>query len=785
MVAVKRTIVDTEYRNTTKYIWFVWDVPPQEHPNFNKHQKRKNAQNKEEHPRKNPDKNFDEEAPIFLERFTTAMTERMKAGNAQSDFKLQELATLLGTSKKRLYRWRDVGVEGYGRLPKIVFDRTKVGMYDSNEGRYTTLCGKVQDYFRQEDVVRWLKKMNPATNKFRTVSDATTETNADDIAEKEGWFVYDASKCAPLTYEGFVRWATQNVFFYDRKTRRKVAFNPNMKQKALYKAAFQVHTETGLFQHKTIGCCRPRGDYKTFDMAILALFRFFNMPDERIYLVTNSVQQTSHLVYKEMVGIIKTSPTLSLMTNTYVDIQMAGIYLMAGKGKENVFNSIDIISAEGGARSNATCFVWSEAWRYKGDNNDVAEISQSIRGVDNAWFLVESTVAPKGHFFHGLYEDYLSGETSTLFFQYYDGTERQNPKIDSAYLKDQQRRFPLQHKMFFDNKWEDASQSLFPPARLIEMGHIGIDGGTGRNEEMVHVINEIVDLDREIRKLGGVTDITHLRAHRDFLMQRLVPVDRFYQVPAEANIIDRLIEFYNSDFIIGMGLDRAKSIDKRADRTVLTTVARGILDPKIWGTDRIFFILDVHVFDGSSTFEIIRKIFDNANMYAGGIAYVDLEDYNVIDLKDTLEKEGLEGFVEIAKTGLKHQREIFGELHLSSEGGYLKCPQLNCWFDDDNKVHHNEPPVGIEDILRTEMAVFEHQEGRGSDTGDRASREYFGAPTKKIIKRTKLGEAKDDTVFSLAHAVWASIRGDVPASTGGGQFATASINKDVMGDYKG
>ena len=794
LISEKRLVMDNEARmgrdgkpyrfhNRKRWQWHIFDIPPSEHPGWNAYVARiiKNIRSHGRHIAED----FEKLAPIFLERFDEA---RIKVDHTQ--FKIGELAGILKTNKLVIKSWTEVGVKGYGKLPHI---KASEGIRPLQvDGAYISLkkAGRVDFYYATKDIRRFFKGelADVKGKRFKTLDDATEQTNIDEIASESGYFVYDLAKAYPLTYDGFITWAKKNIVFYDRSARRIMPFNPSPKQIEFYKEVFQLKPD-GTLQHHFDFTCRPRGDYKTFDVSIIVLFRFLNLPYERIYLVTNSVQQTTHLVYREVHEQIKKSPTLSAMLNTpALDIQRDGIYLRAGKGLENVFSSIEIISSEGGARSNATCIAWSECWKHKGKEEDASEVMDSIRGVESAMFLAESTVAPKGHWFHRHFEVAQEGgqDAEGLYFQYYDGTHRQNPKVTDAFLNLKKKTMPLQWKQFFLNRWEDAATGLFSEARIIEMHYLGIHKGTYRNEEMLHALDNIVDLNIKIKKFEGGIDLTNLKRERDNLIRLLNPVSQIYTMPAEPETLLKLSDTFNCDFIIGIGLDRAKHLQDRADRTVQATVARAIFSEeqaRLWGTDRIFFLLNLKIFTELMGIDsLIQSIEQDINTYGGGFGYVDLEDYNVIDLYKSLEEMYGKESINIAPNSLKHQTLIFTEMHLAAEGGYLKFPYVDIWTDEDDKLHETIVPLGKQDIIVTEMSVFENA-GPTSGMG-RASAGWFGSPYKKISGRTPIGKPKDDCVFAFAHAMNAAIRGDIPAVVRNAAFASAAINKDVLGDYR-
>jgi hypothetical protein len=201
---------------------------------------------------------------------------------------------------------------------------------------------------------------------------------------------------------------------------------------------------------------------------------------------------------------------------------------------------------------------------------------------------------------------------------------------------------------------------------------------------------------------------------------------------------------------------------------------------KLWGTDRMFFLLNLRLWTEVTMDEILKSIDDDIEMYGGGIGYIDLEDYNVVDLFQKCKEKYGEGIVLIAPTASKHQIEIFSELQLAAHNGYLKAPPLDIWLDDRDVIHYEKPPIDTKDMLRAEMSVFECRPKTDKSI-------EFGSPFKRR-KRPKPGEPRDDIVYAIAHACKAAIRGDMPAIATrargeGNPFASMLSNPDLLGDY--
>ena len=752
--------------------YFILDTRPEEHPKWEEYRAHLEDM-KVKRGYTGYKTNLKKHAAIFLQRFDEA-----RANLDVTRFRTKELCKMLGTTRDVVMRWVEIGADGFGKLPRIKFPANKRRVYDSKSHMYTTQAGtRVDEYFDTKDIRRFFKgELADPKQRYHTIDDAVTDTTIDEIAEGEGYFNYDPARAFPSTYKGFIEWTSQNIFFIDRKSRKLTEFVPNEKQHEFYMQAFSLNPD-GSFKHKVICTSRPRGDYKSFDVTLLFLIRFFNMPEEQIFLVANSEKQTTHLLFNEAKKIIRRSPALS--NTPGLDIQKQTIKLFTAKKEE--FSSIEVMSVESGARSNATCFAFSEVWKLT-DELNFAEIEQSIRGVENAWVLIESTVAAKGHIFQRLYEDYQKGDNPILYFQYYSD-QHYNPKIDDVYLNHAKRLYPHLYRMFFRNRWEDAATGLFDEQRIFEMGYIGIDGRIGRSPEFVEAIKTFVFEKRTIKMFAGVNDpaardeVVRAKAIVEGLSRRLMRVDDLYSLPAMPEDIDRIKNLFDCEFVVGLGIDRAKQMSKRADRTAVITVAKGIT-----GVDELsepivmYFILDVYMPESPTLKNLTERIMSNSEAY--GIDFnIRIEEYQGQDLDSWCKESGFNS--ELAKASFKHQEEIFAVLSNAAENGMIKCPIVPVWRDENDNIYYEKPPENVYDLLREELSVIEYEAPmQGRKTG------YIGSPFKKATNRTNKGEIKDDTAYALAHATFAASIGETITSGTKMPFSSADFNNETVGTWQ-
>lgn len=752
LISELREVPDPAHGKLAEKRWFIRDIPPNDHPGWKENivrMQKKYASMKLKGI--SGFKSFKDAVPELLRRFNEARMDM-----EQSDFSTTELARMLRIQTVTIYRWVEVGEEGFGKLPKIQFPEDKMEKY-----------GRVDSFFRQEDVIRFFKgQLADPTQKFKTVSDMVADTTIDEIASKHGYFVFDEAKVYPKRYEGFIQWAEDKVKRFDKATDKWIPFRAIEMQRNFYREVFVLNAD-GTFKNRFIRICRPRGDFKSFDAIIIFLFRFFNMRRQKILLAANSKDQSDYSLYDEAKDIILNSP--DLYNTPGLEVRDKETRIMSGR--REIFSRIQSIASKQGSLSNADCIVFSEIHKLQ-DQAFIVELEGSIRQVKDAMSIIESTVSRIGTYYHRQFEAYNKGESPVMYFQHYSD-KHYNPNMTKEELDHYRVSFfPEEYDMFFRNRWGDAGQGLFSAAQIENTNIVGMNNSYGNSEAISSAVVDIIDLQLKLGQLQGTPYAAGIENRISAVRAGFMRPDGIYKLPADENTLDKLRQIYQTDFIIGIGLDRAEQIVAKSDRTALVTVARGILTFDV----SIFFILDIYLPDDPNMRNITTRILENAQMF-GWIDHVDIEKSQGMDIEGWCNENGISA--NLVTASYEHQKEMFTELYTAMMGGYLKCPAVPAWVDDKGVLFHELPPQGVQDILRTEMSFFIHA---AKVEGSRAG--YFGSPFKRRTGRTKAGEAKDDVTFALAHAMFASKRGDIPASATNSIFSGATINTDVIGDYR-
>jgi hypothetical protein len=747
MISSKREVKDFGH-NRMVLRWFVLDIPPKDHPGFEEYTNRQIR-------RPRPMKVEELADGALLKRFNEA-----RLNCDQSDFSQREVAEMCGVGTATVKGWGDAGVEGWGKLPKIIFTDDKEIMDDA---------GIVETFYRQEDILRFLRgELKDPNKKFKTISDKVQKTNADLIAAKHGYYVPSLVKRYPMNYEGFILWAEDNVCRYDKSKDRWIPFRAIEMQRECYKEVWKLKPD-GRLKHRFIRLCRPRGEMKSFDAIIIALFRFFNMQREKILFAANSKDQSDYSLYDETKDIVLNSPKLAETPG--LEVREKEIRIMSGK--REIFSRIQSIATKQGSLSNATCIVFSEIHKLQ-DQSFIVELEGSIRLVPNAMSIIESTVSRIGTYYHRQYEVSLTDKDPLLYFQYYCD-KNYNPNMTQEELDHYRLAFfPEEFEMYFINRWGDAGSGLFSMTQIKEMGYIGLDGRVNVDSEAIKpLVKELIEVEARYGQLEGQTDTRELETKLNALRQRLYPVDKLYNLPATRVDIEKLISIFGEDYAIGIGLDRAEQLVARADRSAMGTIGKWYINADEW----IAFLLDLYLPKDSSLGLFTDRILRNTEEF-GFISQIEVEKSQGLDLVNWCNDNNYPATLSVAS--YEHQYEIFLEFWKRLKLGLFKAPTVPLWVDDKGVVHSETPPFGKKDILRWEMDHFIHEV---KSTGGKAG--YFGSEFKRKTGRTKPGEAKDDTIYGIGHGVFAANIGELSAlMMGKSEFSGAYINTELMGNYK-
>jgi hypothetical protein len=555
--------------------------------------------------------------------------------------------------------------------------------------------------------------------------------------------------------EGFLQWARDKVKRFDRACNGWVPFEPTRMQEQTFRECLKM--ENGLFKYQTIVFCRPRGEFKSYDVCLIVLWRFCNFPREKIILGANSKEQVNYVHFQVIKDTILNSPEILEMVGEE-NVLEKSIYIREQRtGKQKVINAKDIISsiipvgATNGIFSNLTICTFSELWKMK-DEKFFTELSSSARSTPNALTLIDSTVAPKGHILRRMFDTYVEKKDDLLFFQHYEDTYY-NPYTTDAQLNSFRQRFlPSEFNKFFRNRWEDAGSGTFNEKHIAAMAILGAEDTFQKPQEVMALVNEkykeFIDMTTSERAKMGITsfDVPHkLSINKVYHMQGGMP---------ELLELQRVTGI--KEWILTMGLDRAQPGSQEANRTFVSTILKGKIpnepdEKRAW----MYFMLRLLWVESSDIREILGEI-EYVCENLGIPDNIALESYMAADVKVILDEREIPN--ELVHPNYNHQLEAFTMMYQILENGYFKCPMVPYYRNrGTDQLVRGQAPDGVPDMYQEELLIFEH------DFDARA----FGSPykLKRKVKKSAENEESgssyvdrvlDDSVFGGSWGVWAS-----------------------------
>lgn len=715
--------------------WFIRDKPPEEHPQYvERYPKYKNTPYKASsiYQRKMVIKGY---VQIFLEC----------SNPAKERFTRSELAVVLSVPTSQIKTWEVWG------LPKTTFNGNKsVWQYGWYYARQDILD------FLNGDWDKLKQKIGGIVDEGEAAKTAATQ------ATEEGYYVYQKDKVYPRGYDGFIAWLKDKEIKREEKRQEKwITIRPEdllPQEKEYFYNALKLRPN-GDFQYQDVCTSRPRGEVKSHDVKLLFLYRFFNFFRETILCASNSKEQASFIQFDEATKTIQ--HTEKLRNTPGLVIQKKDIVLYEGSGKE--FSKIVPIAAGQGLLPNITCVVFTEICNLR-DESFYSQLSGSVRSIPNAMVLIDSTVAPKGHPFWRLYQAFLDGDP-LVYFQHYED-QYFNPETTPEYLASKKRTMlATEYAKYFRNRWEDATDGVFPADSILEMGFAGIKGrGIGPSDEMTEKIKELSEQNAKLRNpLTEKGNLTIIRNRIVNIKEKLDAVDDYYRMPATSNDLMKISNVLKCDFILGVGIDRANTLAVHDDRTCMALTARAVLAPDM----SFYFMLDMYLSKKTATLDVLTAKIMEWNAEFGFLDKIVVESYQGQDLYNWCVESAFEA--ELVHPSYKVQKMIFSLYCMIVKMGWYKCPAVPYWADTDGNLHEGYQSVK-DDLLREEMAAFKHSE----------EWKWFGTEE----KNTK-GGVKDDSIYGGALSIYATHGEEMIAGRrpGKSEYPDPVVNTDVLGDY--
>ncbi len=549
-------------------------------------------------------------------------------------------------------------------------------------------------------------------------------------------------------------------------------------QKRIFKKALEM--KGGRFIYRLVVLCWMRGEGKSLGACLIQSWKFFCWPRQLIMLGANSRDQVKFVHYDIIRDIILNSPKLLWAVGGKRTIQEKEIRLKDKKG--NLVSLIRSISSFSGIVSNITGYTFSEIFDMKNPRFFV-QLDGSIRNIPNALGVIDSTVSAKTHVLYQLYHNWKQKKSKTVFFSYRssrDANQRDywNPHMDTDQLEDYKLKFPFgEFERYFQNLWSAGSMQPFTDEMIEAMGYLGMDGVVGNQERILDTLKKKNRLLEQAGDLAdrGVTDaLVEAEVTVDQMLVRFQPVEGLYilqtalGLPRMARMEDlvKIGDFYDTDWIVGAGVDRADPMKVRTSaRTIVDVIAKGLpgsrsnpfMQVEMGGIPQYIYIMLHLAHVDSSSLEDIKDVLKEAHDEFDGLDVVCGERWGMWDLVPWCEDLDIE--IDALFPTYDRQKESFSELFIAVKQGRFKTPQL--------AVAGSK----LEDVLREEMSVFDHD----------ADKRWFGSPEKE----EKYG-VQDDAIFSSAWGMYGMrLKGvdDFRLRRPMQHFGIMFNNKDLLGAY--
>lgn len=736
--------------------YLIPDIEPKEHPNFAKKgaDPRKNKGVRKPYTRKAQSKPS-KERDFVLENRKKILKPSLdkfleKADPGQMFFTSKELQKIIDVPNSALFsRWKEWGLRRYAAPAKMQSGPNKKGI---------SYC-----YARME-LVRFLsgEPIDPKEHKSIDMKMVGGLVGAkEDVLD--GWYHYDEKKCYPMNGHGFLQWLKDKEVRIENKRAKKWVPIKLMDFQEEFIVEALKQKPDGDFWYNLVIACYERGEGKTMLIALITIFRFFNMFGEVINLASESKELASFIHYNLIKGIINNTPELKKTPG--LSVQEKEIALNKGPGDPVCI--MKAVPTSSGLLPGTTCAVFTELHKFK-KRSFFIDFWSSTRATPNAMTLVDTTVAPKGHIVHTLWEKYCSGKDPLLFFSHKEDDIR-NPETTADQLNSFRGiMLKNEYDLYFRNRWEDAAGGLFSLESIKKMSYAGIEVGgkqiLGASQDLDKAIEDLDKLDQERASLlrGGISTGPITEAIKQ-LEGSLIKMDDLYSLPATAADFDMLQKMFGVSFMVGVGLDRSKMVGATPDNTVFSCVARGMVDENV----SYYFLLDMFVTTKPTSMFLQDKLVEWEGKY-GWIDKVAAEEYQSHDFHMWCEDNGYES--EFISATFKKQEELFTLMWSVVDAGFLKSPSVPYYRDAEGEIRQGF--TNKDDIFREELGAFVHD----------PNKKFFGA-----LEKRKKAAPKDDTVYSGGWGIYAcqgESLADIGARSGNAGCIQLIGNDDTIGNYE-
>jgi len=479
--------------------------------------------------------------------------------------------------------------------------------------------------------------------------------------------------------------------------------------------------------------------HNSFLACLIQLWKFFCFPDQQIVLGANSKDQSKFVHFDIICEIIQNSPKLLAIVKRE-NIQQKEIRILDENKK--IVSAIKSISSFSGIVSNITGYTFSEIFDMK-NPKFFTQLDGSTRNVPNALGVIDSTVSEKTHILYRLYKAYTKAEDPSLFFSYRcsptaDANDFWHPYMTQTQLNSFKTKFlPADYDRYFKNTWESGENTVFTEDMIKCCRYIGFDGQLGMQQKLIRLFKDAKKL-AENPSMREIPDFAHV----DSDLQKVIPINKVYSFNDERGIpkmmsleeLHRLSDYYDTDFSLGVGIDRADPLKDdltRGARTIVTAILKGLHGSRSHvglyeeaEQDYIYFCAGMWHLKGNDL-NSIKAVLDEIVTELFSIESVCGERWGLWDLVDWCDDNDVT-FSAISPT-YDLQKTAFSELHTLIREGRYKTPSI--------PIQGNT----FDDIFQEEALKFVH------DSKNR----FYGSPE----KHENYG-VQDDSMFAKAWGLY-------------------------------
>ena len=189
------------------------------------------------------------------------------------------------------------------------------------------------------------------------------------------------------------------------------------KQQEVLHEALETDSD-GMYKNSLIAFVLPRSYGKSFLVIGISLYRAFNFTYQKLYLSANTKQQANIMHFDEAKAAIINSPKLLAQVGMKNILTDKIRFQIGAKNDVNIITTVTDSGTGSGLCSNASVVTMSEAYATENDSF-FAELSGSIRGIEDAMCLIDTTASRKSHWLHDrIYRGALKHPDSGIYVKY-------------------------------------------------------------------------------------------------------------------------------------------------------------------------------------------------------------------------------------------------------------------------------------------------------------------------------------------------------------------------------